>query len=667
MSKIEAPYGSWVSPITPEVVIKSGSSSGPGLQVDSHGGIYLLESRADEGRSVICQFEDGVKSDVVGKDVTVGSKVHEYGGGAWEVKGDRIVYAHSKNLAVWIMDRKESKWGNAVRVTPESSAYRYADFSIHPHHPELILSILEDHTIDTPSTVVNSLILINTLQGTSTQIAGGNDFYSAPRWSPNGKYVSFLTWNFPDMPFEATELWIGEVEPSITDKKDQRFWKSNPVKIAGELKGGEVIDQPLWLPSKTEEQRIVFLSDRSNWKNFQVYSTLHKEVRPVLREVIEADFVGPAWQVGRRQWSPLSSTAFVGFANGQLHLFDVEGQTSKTFDLPDVAVVEAIHAVTDSGSQSGKVLLTARNYSKPPTLCAFDFDSKQFSILLHTGPSLDPSHLSTGTLFTFPTSHSFARLTDQAIGYARFYPPTSANYKGPENLRPPAIIFVHGGPTGSSKFHYNLSEVQFYTSRGFAVVLVEYGGTVDPGYGREYRKRLDEGWGVIDRLDCENAVKWLIEKGWIDASRVAIAGISSGGYCVLLSLCSSTIWTAGICSYGIADLVPFFKETHKYESHYTSILPADNFDQVLKERSPINHIEKITAPVLLLQGADDRVVPPNQAMMMKEVLERNNVPVELVLFEGEAHGWRQAKTVEAAMNKQIEFLRNTWGIKDIGK
>ncbi|KAH8918201.1 alpha/beta-hydrolase [Atractiella rhizophila] len=613
----------------------------PSITASSNLTLLLLEGRPTEGgRGVITRLDaEGKKVDLVGKDRRVGSRVHEYGGGAWELlDAKKLVWTDQVDMGVYITS---IEGGKEERIVPEIATSRYADFHAHPKGT-YILAIHEDHSKGS-HLPVNTLSLLSVASSQPKTIVSGNSFYSSPRFSPSGTHFCYITWNGPDMPFEATELWVAEFQ---ADTGNVGMLK----RVAGKLGGEELVDQPLWI----DEKRLGFICDRSGWKQFYIYDVEKEETSSVLEKGLEVDFAGPSWNLGRKEWAVLNDPArMVGYEHGKLYVHDVERKSVEEHPLEGVAWVEEIHA---HPTNKDAVVFVSLNERAPPSACVYDLSSRQTSIIYATGETVDPSFVSTAKMFSFPTSPTSLHDPSPTTAHARFFPPV------PKVDNPPCLISVHGGPTGSSKFYYNPTDVQAFTSNGIAVCQVEYGGTT--GFGRAYRKRLDEGWGIVDIADAENAAKYLIEQGWVDGKRIGIVGSSSGGLTVLLSLCKSSVWTAGISHYGICDLSLLMQDTHKFESSYVSIFPPKGplFDKAIHDRSAINFIENIKAPILLLQGLDDKVVLPNQAYLMKEKLEEKGGKVKLVTFEGEGHGFRKKETIERVLVEQMAFLKEVWNM-----
>ncbi|KAI0329778.1 alpha/beta-hydrolase [Cubamyces sp. BRFM 1775] len=647
-----AAYGTWTSPITTDVVLKSGVKVDELFVDPITATIYHIEARPSEGgRLVIVNTEKG--EDVVGKDFNVRSGVHEYGG-APAVAYDGVIYfSNFKDSRVYRL--KEGETPEAI--TPENANHRYAKFAVHPKQPHLLVAIREDHTNPQPSAVVNILCLINAKEKTVTPLVSGADFYSTPCFTPDGKHIAWQQWFHPDMPWEGAEVHVAEVRVN-----ENSLTLSNAKHVAGkriEVSAG----YPVW----ASDDLLLLVSDESGYYNPWTYSISSGKAGPVLSKPVDEDFAAPFWRLGYNYGVPLDlegkMALFTAVKEGRnvLYLVSLHGGTLEELECPyvNISSVQRVtyEAVVFQGQKHDEservVLCNIKEYAKPKfTSVSAKAEAQELpfsracisvprSITLKTPETGDPVHV-------------------------LFYPPTNPDFVAPEGEKPPAVVSAHGGPT--SRAVPGLStRIQYYTSRGFAWIDVNYGGS--SGYGRKYIKRLEGNWGIVDVQDCAVAAQQLAAPPYslIDAQRIAITGGSAGGYTVLMALCSfPDIFAAGTSSYGISDLVTLGEFTHKFESQYLFKLAGgtpSEVPDVYKERSPVNKADKIKAPLLVLQGSIDAVVPPNQAELIVSDIRKRGGRVEYIVFEGEGHGWRKAENIRTALEKELSFYEDVFGLR----
>ncbi|KAF7798100.1 hypothetical protein EIP86_009315 [Pleurotus ostreatoroseus] len=648
MSKV-APYGTWPSQLTADVIVQSASSVVELVVDPATSKIYHIESRPSEGgRNVLVQSEEG--KDVFGKDWNCRTAVHEYGGAPAVVCDDKVYFSNFSDGRVYTLDATSGE--EPKPVTPESKAHRYADLAVHPWYRHLLVAIQEDHTKPAPADVVNTLCLINTKTQQVATLVSGADFYGAPCFSPDGAHLAWQQWDHPDMPWEGGQVYIAGI--SADDKeiraKDVRH-------IAGRA-GAVSAGYPLW----TSNDSLVFTSDESGYQNPWIYTVSAGKAAPVLQTPVKEDFSSPAWRFGSAFGAVADNEGkmalYTALRDGRsvLYMVSLHCGTLEEIECP-YTVVECVYRIVDRSMVfiGGKddapksiVLCTLKDYAKPKyaEVKAAKRDlpewsvSKPLPMTLEVPPNKDPL-------------------------YIVLYPPTSSGYKGPENELPPCIVNVHGGPTGMADQSFTLPK-QFFTSRGFAWVDVNYGGSA--GYGREYINRLAGTWGVVDVRDCVLAASILSKTHkLIDPARTAIRGGSSGGFTVLAAACAyPDAFAAAVSNYGISDLFKLCEFTHKFESHYMEKLlggTPDQIPEVYKERSPVFNADKIRTPLLILQGSLDAVVPPGQAEAIVKAIKDNNGRVDYVLFEGEGHGFRKSENMKAALEKELAFYEDVFGLK----
>jgi dipeptidyl aminopeptidase/acylaminoacyl peptidase len=625
-----APYGSWRSPVTADAIVAGIIGLGQ-IELDGDD-IYWVEQRPSEkGRNVVVRRSpDGGIADVTPPEFNARTRVHEYGGGAYLVREGTVWFANFADQRLYRQDVGRPP----VSITPAQDI-RHADLVLDERRRRLI-AVREDHSTGSTS-AVNSIVSLNPdSPDTSKTLVEENDFYAAPRISPSGSHLCWLTWNHPNMPWDGSELWVAE----LTDEGGVRA----PRKVAGGEQ--ESIFQPNWSPDGV----LYFVSDRTGWWN--LYRWRGERVETVVELPAE---------LGTTQWLfALSTYAFeserrivcqvrlAGLA--RLAMVDPEQGRLQNLDTPYTAFSPYIRA------RAGKAFTIAGSPTQPPALIAVDLKTGQSEVLRRSGElTVDPTYLSVPDAIEFPTEGA-------VTAHAFFYPPVNPAYTAPAGELPPLIVYVHGGPTGSVSNALDLGD-QFWTTRGFAYLVVNYGGSA--GFGRDYRRRLNGKWGLVDVDDCVNAARYLVERGRVDGNRVAITGGSAGGYTVLRALTTTDFFKAGASHFGISDLEVFHTDTHKFESMYDQGLigrwPEER--HVYRERSAIHAVDKITAPVILFQGLEDKIVPPNQAELIVDALRKKGLPVAYIPFEGEQHGFRIAKNIKRSLEAELYFYSRVFGFE----
>ncbi|MBI5081933.1 MAG: prolyl oligopeptidase family serine peptidase [Chloroflexi bacterium] len=623
-----APYGSWKSPITSSTIVAKAIAIG--LTAVDGDDIYWIEQRAQEaGRNVIVKRSaDGKIADVTPAAFNARTRVHEYGGGAFCVDDGTVYFSNFKDQRLYrqVKDRKPAP------LTPEKE-WRYADAVVDRSRKRLIC-IREDHT-DKSKQAVNSLVSVDLNNGSVNILTMGNDFYSNPRLSPDGRKLAWLTWNHPNMPWDGTELWTATMSEDGT--------LANAKKIAGGE--DEAIFQPEWSPSGM----LHFVSDKSGWSNLYRYNgTDVKALCPM-----EADFNRPQWVFGARTYDFESADRIICSytQDGKWFLARLD-TTSGAFEIFDLPYCD----ITYPRVMNRAAVFVAGAIDQPTALIKFDLITHKVDVIKAASKKkTDTGYLSAPQSVEFPTENGLA-------AYGIFYPPHNKDYAAPADERPPLLVLSHGGPTSASPMSLR-SSIQYWTSRGIAVLDVNYGGST--GYGRAYRERLNGQWGVVDVDDCVNGARYLVERGDVDGNRLAIAGGSAGGYTTLCALTFRDTFKAGASHFGIGELEVFVKDTHKYESRYCDRLigPYPQRRDLYLARSPINFLDRINCPMILFQGLEDKIVPPNQAQMMFEAVKKKGLPVAYLPFAGEQHGFRQAKNIKRSLDAELYFYSRVFGFK----
>jgi dipeptidyl aminopeptidase/acylaminoacyl peptidase len=545
------------------------------------------------------------------------------------VSGGIVYYSEFADQRVY----KLEPGGVPEAVTPPGD-WCYADGCLNLSKSHLVL-VREDHTTKgrEPVTTLVSVAL-DAAPSAGIVIASGHDFYSTPRFSPDGAQLSWLAWNHPQMPWDGTELWLANVLPDATLDEARR--------VAGGA--SDAIFQPGWASDGT----LYFVSDRTGWWN--LYRVRGEAVESV--HAMDADFGRPQWQFGMSTWAFADDSRIVVTyqQRGRGRLAVIDAQTGVCTPVPvdlepgDNIAATASHAVLVAGS-----------VASPEALVRIELATGAVeTIRAASEGAFDPGCLSTPEAIEYPTDEGLT-------AHAFFYAPHNRHFKGRSGEQPPLVVVGHGGPTASTSARLNL-EVQYWTSRGFAVVDVNYRGS--SGYGRAYRRQLAGQWGVADVADCANAARYLAAQGRADRDRLVIRGRSAGGYTTLAALSfHPDVFSAGASYYGISDLEAMALETHKFESRYldTLIAPYPAQRDIYRARSPIHHVDRIACPLILFQGLEDRVVPPNQSRMIADALASRGIPVALVVFEGEQHGFRKRESIVGCLEAELYFYGAVFG------
>lgn len=636
MNDIEkSPYGSWRSKISAAIVAKSGIGSNLLLSELKLGkdNIYWLERNLKHSgsRDLMRWSQDGIIESVVSAPFDVRTRVHEYGGGSYAIWRDVIFFINFEDQRLY-----RSEHGNVYPITPQSENDRYAD-SIVTQDGSQLIAVRERH--ETGREVQNELVAVSAdgseLPGV---LATGRDFYSSPRISPDGSQLAWLCWDHPHMPWEQSELWVA----SITDKMNLE----NEHCVAGGEQ--ESVYQPEWGPSG----ELYYISDHNGWWNLY----RQDDDKAIALAPIEADIGIPQWQFGTSRYTFLSnnSIAVIYTQDGEDHLGVLEpgAKQIRKIDIPFTSFYPpAIYS-----NEGGKLWTIAGSFTMMPSVVCIDSKAEKFQVIRKGfSENLDSNLISTPEVIHFPT-------VDETTSHALFYPPANPNFRGTKDELPPLIVVMHGGPTSSARAHLQL-ELQYWTSRGFAIVDVNYSGS--SGFGRRYRERLRGNWGVVDVNDSIAAAEFLIKTERVDGKRILIRGGSAGGFTTLASLVRSDLFAAGASYYGISDLNSLALETHKFEAHYADYLigPLPEFAAVYKERSPLFSANKLSNPMILFQGTDDIVVPPSQTQVFIEALEEKQLSYAYVELENEGHGIRQPGNIIRCLDLELAFYGHVFKLE----
>lgn len=631
MSDMTAAYGSWKSPITSELIV--GESIGLSQPVVDGGDVYWIEMRPNEGgRNVLVRQDGATLLDLTLPALNARTKVHEYGGGDYAVRDGVVCFSNFSDQRLYVQTAFSNAPANPI--TP-AGPMRYADAWIDGPRKQVIC-VREDHSV-AEREAVNTLVTLR-LEGNDDfgqVLVSGNDFYSSPRVSPDGSQLAWLTWNHPNMPWDGTELWIANLNGSRVE---------DPKRIAGG--SDESIVQPEWSP----DGLLYFVSDRSGWWNLY-RKDVDETIEPVYE--MEAEFGMPQWGFGMSSYGFVSADqiicAYIDKGISRLATIDTHKKLLEqiTSSYTDIRFIRA---------GSGQAVMRAASPTEAAAIVTFDPRTKEFSILRKSNNlQIDTAYLSEPRTVEFPTEGGLT-------AHAFLYLPKNGQYCASVDELPPLLVESHGGPTAAATPALSLG-IQYWTSRGIAVLDVNYGGS--SGFGRAYRRRLNGNWGVVDVDDCCNGARYLIGEGLVDGNRVMISGGSAGGYTTLCALTFRDTFKAGASHYGVSDVEALAKDTHKFESRYldSMIGPYPEMRGIYFERSPVNFTDRLACPVIFFQGLEDKVVPPNQAEAMVSALSAKGIPVAFLPFAGEQHGFRQAKNIKRALDAELYFYSRVFGFE----
>jgi len=629
-----APYGSWKSPITTDLILSGAIGLGQVVLDDED--IYWLEIRPSEGgRMVIVKQSPETDTepqpepvDVTPEPFSVRTRVHEYGGGAYLVNDSVVYFSNFSDQRLYRQDPGEEP----KPITPETDT-RYADGCFDATR-NLIICVREDHaSVGEP---VNSIVAVDA-EGNAEQevLFQGSDFCSNPRISPDGRTLCWLTWDHPNMPWDGTKLYSARFNDNGK--------LGEPHLVAGSTT--ESIFQPEWSPDNV----LHFVSDRSGWWN--LWRSEKGQLWPLTK--LEGEFGKPQWVFGSGTYSfasdELIACSYTENDAWKIAMLHIPSKMLLAIETPYTEMGRGDFKVGD-----GKIVFIGGAPSHPMSVVQVDLaSSKWWELRKAHDLGIDYGYLSTAQPVEFPTENG-------QTAHAFYYPPKNGDFEGPTDEKPPLLVKSHGGPTGSAGTALDLG-VQFWTSRGIGVLDVNYGGST--GYGREYRERLNGDWGVVDVDDCCNAALYIVSQGDADPDRLAIDGGSAGGYTTLAALTFKDVFKAGASHYGVSDLEALAKETHKFESRYMDglVAPYPEGKDLYQERSPINHTEQLSCPLILFQGLEDQIVPPNQAEMMFDAVRAKGIPTAYIPFEGEQHGFRRSENIKRALEAELYFYSKVFG------
>ena len=654
----ECPYGSWPSPITADLVVAGAVGLGE-VRVGEEE-LWWSELRPeDAGRVMIVRHETGGRPlDVLPAGFSARTRVHEYGGGAWWLHSGSLFFTNWADQRLYRVDpaAEPDTYQPPVALTPEPAEThgdRFAD-GVVTADGRWVICVRERHH---DGAVDNEIVALPAFAAEASEpivLVSGPDFVAAPRTSPDGQLLCWLQWNHPDMPWDGTELWLGSLHD---DGAVCRIGASR------RLVGGrdESITQPQW----HGDESLWFVSDRSDWWNLyriDAPATLVSvaEVEPAVVAVapLRGEIGTPAWVFAQARYAFLADGRIViaYAADGVDHLAIVDPAVAQGERIVDLATgYSALSSLQVYGH--GAVFVAASATTEPAIVVADLPRSGDVTLAVVVPPRV----LAIADDWISVPEALEVRGDDGAVAHAMYYPPTSPTSVGLAGTAPPLLVMSHGGPTAAARPQLSLS-VQFWTSRGFAVVDVNYRGST--GYGRAYRKALDGQWGIADVDDCVTAASHLVAAGVVEAEHLAIRGGSAGGYTTLCALTFRDRFRAGASLYGVADLEALARDTHKFESRYLDSLvgPYPERQDIYQERSPINHVDQLDCPLIVLQGLEDEIVPPAQSEMIVDAVRAKGLAVAYVAFEGEQHGFRQAPNIKRALEAERYFYGQVFRI-----
>ena len=627
MADVKA-YGAWTSPIT-AASLAEGMIGLVDLRV-ADGRLYWLENRPAEGGRLVLMTRDGdTARQLTPEGFNLRTRVHEYGGAAYLVTPAGVWFSQFRDQKLYLQA------GDAAPEPMTPDGYRYADAVAAPGGG--LIAVRENHT--DPAAVKNAVVRLSGEAGEAGRVLyGDSDFVAYPRLSPDGKRLAWIAWDFPAMPWDATRLHVADLG-------------ANGLSNIRTLAGGADVSalEPQWADDGT----LTWISDESGFWN--LYDDRGGVPRPLLPR--QAEFAGPLWGLGQANYALMGGDKIAAVARqtggDALLVIDTASGDARQVGLPflDISSSQRLDA--------RRVAALVGSAAEMAAVAVIDLETGAHEVVRRPSPaSLPATLISRAEPISFPSAHG-------RVAHALFYAPRNGDFEAPQGERPPLIVQAHGGPTGAASGSLSLS-IQYWTSRGFAVVDVDYGGS--SGYGRAYRQLLDGQWGIVDVEDVIAASRFLADEGRVDPKRIAIHGGSAGGFPVLAALSQSDVFAAGGDFYGVADLEALARDTHKFESRYLDGLigPWPAAKAVYDARSPINHLDGFTAPLLILQGADDPIVPPNQAHMIRDALKARGTPVAYIEFAREGHGFRRAENIVRAKEAELYFYGKVFGFDPAG-
>ena len=627
-------HGLWPSPISAALVAEGAQQLTQltlGGAADTIADIFVLAGRASEGgRNTLLRQRGQQVSEITPAPLNVRNRVHEYGGGAYALDGDTVYFSNFSNDRIY----RQSGAAPATPLTAPADG-RYADFIVDQGRKRLI-GVRELHPAAGHAHPQNTLCAINIdaggALGTTSVLVEGSDFYAAPRLSPDGAQLAWLSWEHPQMPWQGTQLWLADV------RLDGSLGPARLVAGAVDI----AICQPQWSPSGA----LHFVSDSSGWWN--LYCLADDRIDALCP--MQAEFATPHWTFG---------VSMYGFcANGDIvctYIIEGVSRLARLHAGALTPIVNPYQEIRELRVGPGFVALLGGAPTLALELSTIDLASGDLTVLARSIDDVpDEKYLSIPDSIRFPSNGG-------RIAQAFFYPPKNADVPMDCGSLPPVIVISHGGPTSMASNTLKLA-TQYWTSRGFGVLDVNYGGS--SGFGRAYRDALKGQWGIVDVDDCIAGARHLVERGLADGERLIIRGGSAGGLTTLCALTFHDVFKAGASYYGVSDLKGLDLDSHKFESRYNQYLigPAPQAQALYLARSPIHHSARLKRPMIFFQGLDDKVVPPQQSETMFKALDARGVPVAYLPLAGEGHGFRKAENIALTLQAELYFYQRVFGL-----
>ncbi|KAJ7872239.1 alpha/beta-hydrolase [Mycena leptocephala] len=630
-------YGSWPSPVTP-VVISDQVVAYESVAVDPvDGTVYHVERRPAEGRSVL--VDSRRRADLIQPEYNCRSVVHGYGGAPVTIRDGTVFFTNVPDLRIYKIEGSD-----VTPVTSDTPQFRFANLTLHPFHPHLMVAIREDHTNPSSSDVIDTVVSLNLKTGISRVISEGWDFYANPVFNPSGTKLAWLRWNHPDMPFRSTQLVVGDVQLG----EDGHISIANESVIAGEP-CISVAQQALW----TDDNTIVFLYDISGWMQPWIH-IFGGNTRPILNEPVLGEFAEPMWGLGMSSYAILDADHLLctivrkGFTS--LIVISISGGTFEELpsDFVDMKYLKHIRL--------NQVVFVGCKIDAGEAIVKLTLDRGRsvFELLASSSKRQVPDGFA-----ALPEPLVLADSTGRDL-HALFFPPTNPEFDGPPDERPPCVMFFHPGPTVRMTPQFSWERI-LYTSRGWAWLDVMYSGS--SGYGRKYMERLDGRIAELDVQDCVEATRQTAAKGLIDIHRVVITG--SGGPSVIMSLVNfPDFYAAATSQFTVCDMTELHRKAPKLQLFYPTLLlggSPEEIPDVYRARSPLFHADKIRTPVLLAHGAQDLVIPVEQTDSIVDEIKKHGGQVEYLRFEDEGHGFRRAASIKLVQERRLAFFEKVFG------